>query len=396
MLNDLKVIDVASYVAGPAAATVMGDYGADVIKIEPPDGDGYRRLASRYRTDYNWLLTSRNKRSLALDITEAEARKVLHKLIDEADVLLVNFNSSQLTRYNLRYEDLKVRNPRLIFAQITGYGTRGPEAERRAFDTAAWWARSGILDMMKPYQGAPTNGVGGVGDHASAMTLFGAIMLALYRREKTGKGSYVATSLAANGAWSNSMHLQGAIAGYDLAALLDEKGYRSPFFNPYMTRDNRYIVLVGPSPQREWPLICKALSRTAWIDDPRFTDIAAIMKQRDMVGQMFAEEFAKYTLVELVKKLDEADVTYSVVEKINDVLHDAQLIENDIIVKTDSANPDFQWTVNSPLEVDGVKKRKVQEAPDVGQHSREVLYEAGFSEAEVTKLIDLGFVREHS
>ena len=142
MLQDLRVIDAASYVAGPAAATVMGDYGADVIKIEPPSGDGYRSLAARYRTNYNWLLTSRNKRSLALDITRKEGQDTLLSLIDSADVLLVNFNAEQLKKYRLTFDDLKRRNPRLIFAHITGYGTRGPEAGRRAFDVAAWWARS--------------------------------------------------------------------------------------------------------------------------------------------------------------------------------------------------------------------------------------------------------------
>ncbi len=124
-----------------------------------------------------------------MDISQAEAQEVLLRLLDDADILLVNFNSAQLKKYRLQYEDLKKRNPRLIFAHMTGYGTRGPEANRRAFDTAAWWARSGIMDMMKPFGGPPTNGVGGVGDNASAMTLFGAIMMALYRREKTGEGS---------------------------------------------------------------------------------------------------------------------------------------------------------------------------------------------------------------
>jgi crotonobetainyl-CoA:carnitine CoA-transferase CaiB-like acyl-CoA transferase len=179
MFEDLTVIDAASYVAGPAAATVMADYGANVIKLEPPQGDGYRGLAARYRTDYNWLLTSRNKRSLALDITSDEGQKMLHRLIEKADVLIVNFNLRQLAKFQLEYDTLKAINPRLVLAQLTGYGNRGPEAGRRAFDVAAWWARTGVMDMMKPFGGPPTNGVGGVGDHASAMSMFGAIMMAL-------------------------------------------------------------------------------------------------------------------------------------------------------------------------------------------------------------------------
>ena len=243
MLEDLKVIDAASYVAGPAAATIMGDFGADVTKVEPVTGDSYRGLASRYRTDYNWLLTSRNKKSLALDLSTEQGRQVMLSLVDKADVLLVNFNSDQLRKYQLDYETLKKRNPRLVLGQLTGYGIRGPEANRRSFDIAGWWARSGILDMMKPKGGMPPNGVGGVGDHASAMSLFGAVMLALYRRENTGEGAHVTTSLAANGAWSNGMHLQAAIAGFDLSEILETKGYRSPFIVSYHNVFSSYSAI---------------------------------------------------------------------------------------------------------------------------------------------------------
>ncbi len=190
------------------------------------------------------------------------------------------------------------------------------------------------------------------------------------------------------------MHIQAAIAGFDLSVILDEKGYRSPFFNTYKTRDNRYIVLVGPNPQREWPRICKALGNEQWITDVRFPDMTAVMKQRDIVRQMFAEVFENRNLVELVRGLDEADVTYSVVEKLADVVQDAQLIENDIIVKTSSDDPDFQWTVSSPIEVGGFKKRNINRAPDIGQHTREILLEEGFSDDAVDKLVQLGVIRE--
>jgi formyl-CoA transferase len=226
------------------------------------------------------------------------------------------------------------------------------------------------------------------------MSLFGAIMMALYQREKTGNGAYVATSLAANGAWSNGMHLQGAIAGYDLGAILDAKGYRSPFVMTYKSRDNRYVVLIGPDPQREWPRVCKALGCEDWMADSRFSDLTSIMKHRDDLKQMFTEEFGKRNLTDLVSALDNADVTYGVVEKLQDVLQDAHLMENDIIVKTGSDNPDYQWTVNSPIEVGGVMKTPISEAPGVGQHSRVVLGEAGFSKTAIDELLALGVVKE--
>lgn len=394
MLQGIRVIDAASFVAGPAAATVLGDFGANVIKVEPPNGDSYRSLAAQYHINYYWMLTSRNKRSIALDIGQKEGREAMLSLIDTADVLIVNFNADQLHKYGLNFEDLKKRNPRLIFAHITGYGTRGPDAKRRAFDVAAWWARSGIMDMMKPFGGSPTNGVGGVGDHASAMSLFGVIMMGLYQREKTGEGTYVSTSLAANGIWSNGMPIQGAIAGFDIAAMLDEKGFRNPFVISYKTRESRYIVLVGPNPQREWPRLCQAFGREDWLNDSRFSDMKKIMVLRDEVRQMIADEFSKRKLNDLVLVLSEADVTYSVVEKLADVIEDAQLIENDILVRTNSDNPDYQWTVSSPIEVGGIAKSPIVDAPEIGEHSREILEEAGFSAADIDKLLALGILEQ--
>ena len=151
ILAGLRVIDAASYVAGPAASTVMADFGADVIKIEPPEGDSYRRLAARHRTDYNWQLTSRGKRALALDLKQAEGQAVMHNLVKQADVLVVNFNAGQLAEYQLQYELLRQLNPRLIFAQITGYGSRGPDRNKRAFDLAAWWARTASRRSTPPF-----------------------------------------------------------------------------------------------------------------------------------------------------------------------------------------------------------------------------------------------------
>lgn len=392
MFQDLTVIDAASYVAGPAAATVMADYGANVIKVEPLQGDSYRSLAARYRTNYNWLLTSRNKRSIGIDVRQVEGQDLLHKLISEADVLIVNFNLAQLQKYRLNFETLKTINPRIVLAQITGYGNRGPEASRRAFDVAAWWARTGIMDLMKSPGGTPPNGAGGVGDHASAMTLFGAIMMALYRREKTGQGAFVSTSLAANGVWSMGMHVQGMIAGYDPTELLKEKGY-SPFTISYETRDGGFIMLVGANPAREWPLLCRAVGKSDWLADPRFEDLRGVMKNREEIRGGFSEQFKQLTTSEAMAALDEVDATYSLVEPLRDVVTDAQLIENEIIRATGDSDPDYQFTVNSPFDFEGEPKAQIHRAPELGAHTHEILAEAGLDEAAMAELKTKGVIR---
>ena len=321
---------------------------------------------------------------------------VLHKLVEGADVILVNFNASQLAKYDLEYETLKQINPKLIFAQITGYGTKGPDSGRRAYDVAAWWSRSGILDLMQPREQRPPNAVGGVGDHASAMSLFSVIMMALFHRERSGAGSYVATSLAANGVWSNGMHLQAAIAGYNLADVMKEHGYRSHFMMPYCTRDGRYVQLVGADPVREWPLLCKALKHPEWLEDERFQDMVGIMECREELRQRFAEGFAKMNLVDVISALEAVDATFSVVETISDVLEDAHLIENEAIVKVESDNPDYQWTIGNPIEVGGFSKKPPKDGPEIGEHTRDILAEGGFSKEEILNLEQAGVVKQHS
>ena len=198
MLEDIRVIDAASFLAGPGAATVMADFGADVIKIEPPNGDGYRALVGKYPVGYHWQLTSRNKRSLALDLTTEDGQALLHKLVEDADVILTNFLDDQLQRFQMTYEQLKAINPRIIFAQLTGYGMQGPEVARKAFDITAWWARSGMMDFIRDSGQTPLAAAPGMGDHSTAMSMYGAIMTGLFRRERTGVGCHVSTSLVAN------------------------------------------------------------------------------------------------------------------------------------------------------------------------------------------------------
>ncbi|MFZ8974573.1 MAG: CaiB/BaiF CoA transferase family protein [Pseudomonadales bacterium] len=393
LFEDLVVIDAASFVAGPGAATILADFGAKVIKVEAPAGDAYRLLHGRYPFDYNWALTSRHKQDIVLDLNQSEGRDILRQLIHTADVFIHNFRAEQIARYELDYQTLTTANPRLIYAQLTGFGTKGPDSEKRGYDTTAWWASAGILDLMKPGQDAPVFPLGGVGDHASAMSLFAGIMMALYRREKTGLGDRVETSLVANGAWSNGMHLQGAIAGFDLGQILEEKGYRSPFAMIYQTSDHRFLVLVSANPDKEWPGIARALGHPEWLDDPRFASIRDIMKQRDQVRAMFQSAFADMTLQDACKALDGESLTYSVIERISDVVQSAHLIENEVIVATESEDPNFQWTVANPISLASQQARAVNDPPKLGEHTRGILQSLGYDEVSIADLIETGVVK---
>jgi crotonobetainyl-CoA:carnitine CoA-transferase CaiB-like acyl-CoA transferase len=394
LLNDLKVIDAASFLAGPGAATVMADYGADVIKVEPLGGDGYRTLAGNYRTDYNWQLTSRGKRSLALDLASAQTRQAMARLIESADVLIVNFFDDQLSRFQLDYESVRALNPRLIYARMSGYGTEGDEARRRGFDSTAWWARTGLMDMVRDQGQAPVMGAPGFGDHSSAMSLFGAIMLGLYRRQLTGKGCAVESSLLANGIWANGMQVQGAIAGFDVAERRQAKGWLNPFTSVYCTKDDRYLLFALINATREWPGLCAALEHPEWQQDERFQNFSDMMKHRHALKDLITEALGSATLAELAPRLAAQSLTFSIVQNLREVVADPQARANGILLETGSKDPDYQLTVDTPLRLQEESKRPPEMAPQLGEHSLEVLAELGFTSAQNQALVDAGVVRD--
>src|SRR5262249_47814526 len=239
ILDGIRVLDVGSFVFGPAAATVMADFGADVVKVEPPErGDPYRYLHQmpplpKCDEDYCWLLTGRGKRSVALDLKDAEGREILLRLVRQADVFVTNYPLRVLATLRLGWRDLEPLNARLVYAHATGFGEQGPEAEKPGYDATAWWARSGLQDAVPPRGGLPAISVPGMGDHPSAMALFGAIMLALYQRERTGRGSKVASSLLANGAWSNAILLQAMLCGAEAFRQVDCRAPDNALVNSY-------------------------------------------------------------------------------------------------------------------------------------------------------------------
>jgi formyl-CoA transferase len=396
LFEDLLVIDAASFLAGPGASTILGDFGARVIKIEPPQGDGYRLLHGRHRHDFNWSLTSRHKEGMVIDLNQTEGQALLHELVAKADVFVSNFRDDQSRRYAADAATLRALNPRLIYAQFTGFGSVGPDREKRGYDTTAWWASSGILDLMKPREGLPVFPVGGVGDHASAMALFGAIVTALYQREKTGLGDRVETSLIANGAFANGMHLQGAIAGFDLGQILDEKGYQSPFSSVYRTRDDRLVVLVSTTPLKEFPKIARALGCEEWLLDTRFETMKGLMSARAELRDAFTEAFARRTSVELELAFEAEALSFALVERIRDVVRDAQLIENEVIVETTSEDPDFQWTVASPFKLDRQTKRPIADPPKLGEHTIAILKEFGHTDEKIHQWLAQGVIGDRA
>jgi len=396
IFEGLKVLDCASFIAAPAAATVLSDFGANVIKIEPPGaGDPYRKLSQLPgfpTTEHNfaWLLDSRNKKSLALDLSKPEAQAVLYRLVAEADVFITNFPPQVREKLGLTYEKLAPLNDRLIYASFSGYGEKGEEADKPGFDSAAYWARSGLMDIVRPdINSAPARSAAGMGDHPCAMAFYGAIVTALYKREKTGKGSYVASNLMANGIWSASVLVQAKLCGAKFGERRPREHGSNAVTNHYRCKDGRWLILSLLNEERQWPILARCLGLEDLITDERFVTKADRHARSIELIQILDEVFATKDLAEWRKILDGNGLPFGVVGILDDIPHDKQMIENEVLIPFEN---DTMLTINSPIWIDGAKKVQPRKPPAVGEHSDEILRTAGFDEAAIKELRASGAV----
>ena len=387
----LKVIDLASFVAGPAAATMLGDFGADVVKIEQPgEGDPHRRLGEapsvpQHPVNFCWELTSRNKRSLSLDLKNPAGRAVFERLVADADVLVSNFPPPVRERLSIRHADLAPLNPRLIYASLTGYGETGPDAGQPGFDATAFFARAGILDSLRYEGAAPGFAFPGQGDQMTAVTLFGAIVMALWNRERTGRGAEVGTSLLAAGLWSGGLIGQGALLGAFVAPRPPRTRPRSALGNLYRARDDRWFSLAVVREEKLWPGFCAALGRPDLERDARFatresrrahaTDLAAVL---DAI--FAADDWPAWR-----DKLRAAGITFGVVGRMQDIPDDPQAVACGAVIEGDQ--PGMPRTLANPIRVDFARQRRPQAAPATpGIDNDAVLRDAGYGVAEIDAL----------
>ncbi|CAB3966546.1 MULTISPECIES: CaiB/BaiF CoA-transferase family protein [Burkholderia] len=397
VFSGLKVLDLASYIAGPAATTILADFGADVIKIEPPGtGDVYRFFSSIppnpvAATNYAWQLTNRNKRSIALDLKSGDARPVLARLVQWADVVVVNFPPRVRASLGVTYDDLAPLNPRLIYADITGYGSDGPDADTPGFDVTAYWARSGLMEVTHDAGSPPTLPIPGIGDHATATTLYAAIVTALYERTRTGKGSHVTTSLIANGIWAAAAWVEGGLNGGRFFPQHDRKNPPNALLNPYRTSDGRWILLVAAQ-RKEWPGFVRATGLPALLDDPRFADERLRVEHAAALVEILDPLFASQPLSFWKQTLAAERVIFGVVQIADEIIHDPQLEINEIVVPLDIPGKPATRTVSNPIQIKGRKKVAPGVAPQLGEHGAEILAEIGFDDADIARLHDSGAV----
>jgi len=395
LLEGIKVLELTTMVFGPAAGVVLSDFGADVIKIEPPvTGDlnrNWHKIPGLPISEipYAFQMTNRNKRSLVLDLKNSDAHEALCKLVKEADIFITNYRLDAVSRLKIDYETMKAINPKLIYALATGYGEKGEEKDKPGYDTICYWTRSAFENHIFPYEGWLHNFPFGAGDHPSGMTLFASIMSGLYKRQKTGEGCKVTTSLLANGAWSNSVMLQAQLSNAEFREKRPrERAYNFSSLN-YTTKDNLLLKLTLVNAPRDWNSLCKALRREEFVTDHRFSTQEQRIENMPLLIKEISEAFLEETMDFWLERLTKYDIPHSKVFTYEEAVADPQKIENGVIVPFEHPEHGPMKTISSPFDVSGTNKCEPAAAPKLGEHTEEILREAGYKGDELKKFLDL-------
>jgi crotonobetainyl-CoA:carnitine CoA-transferase CaiB-like acyl-CoA transferase len=394
LLKGLKVVDFTSYIAGPGAACILGDWGADVVKVERPGGDTMRHAFADLKVDIGsnptFDLDNRGKRGVVLDITKPAGRDALAKLAADADVFLTNVRPASLRKYGLDDATLRAGNPRLVYAVITGYGLEGPDAHLPGFDVTAFWARSGIGYMTAPKGAEPFQRTSGVGDHTTSLATVSAILAALYERERTGTGRLVQTSLLATGVYLMGSDMAVQLKLGRVASVRARDNPINALSNYYKSSDGRWFVHNPRGGSGGWETFLKAAGRPDLIDDERFASGKSRRQNARELGAELDAAFAALPFDEIARRLDEADLVWAPMQTPAEVAADPQAAAAGAFVDVEDGKGGTFRSPAAPARFPGADATVRPRSPELGEHTREVLAELGYSEAQVDAMFAEG------
>lgn len=399
LFSGLKVIDCATVIAAPAAATMLADFGADVIKVEQPGAGDMLRILSGIDTtpdaphDYFWDLHGRNKRALALDLKSSEGADVMRRLVSEADVFITNHPHPVREALGLTYDDVREINPAMIYASLTAYGEVGPERDRKGFDQLAYWARSGLMELVREPGTLPTQALPGMGDHPTAISLYAGIVTALLHRERTGEGALVHTSLLANGLWSAASIAQGAMAGGDMPGYRDRNRIYSPMMRPYETADGRWLQFNMIRDEATLTELLVVLGVADLLADPRFGDLETMFgSAREPFGDEIQQAVATKEASAWLDEFQAQGLPVNLVATVEETAVDEQVRVNEMAMQPVEGALDTPWIINHPVKVTSAPQVGPRPAPSLGEHSREILEELGYTADDIESMIDSGVI----
>lgn len=394
-LAGVRVLELGVWVAGPATATLLADWGATVIKLEPPSGDPLRGMANPgIGRDINppFELDNRGKRSVALNLASAEGRAAANRLLEASDVFVTNLRPAALGKLGMGAETLRAAYPRLIYCRVSGYGPRGDEAERASFDAAAFWARAGFMAAMQEPEHDPPMPRGGVGDHSTALGAAGAVAAALYQRERTGIGALLDISLYRAGIYVMGWDIAMAIRTGRVAPQTGRAAAPNPILNPYLAGDGRWFYLMNLTADAHWSGFCAAIERPELEHDPRFADIRVRRRHAAELIALLDPIFRTRGRAEWGRRFDAHDVWWASVQSLEEVINDPQAEAANAWVTVPGRDGAPVRMPAGPADFDGVNSAVDTTAPEHGEHTEAVLLEHGYSWGEIAGLKESGAI----
>lgn len=399
MLEGLKVIEYATYMAAPGAGSILSDWGAEVIKVEPPGGDPIRGFFQTIGTDFTdnpvFDFDNRGKKSIIIDTRTKEGADLLRKMAEDADVFLTNVRPGGLARSGLDYDSLKDANPKLVYCSLTGYGLEGPDADRPGFDVASFWARSGVAALTIPKGQEPFALRTAFGDHTTSMATAAGICAALVEAGRTGKGRLVEASLLRSALYALGTDFAIQLFFGRIGSTKARTQSIQPLMNFFKTKDEHWLCIVSRQGNADWAPICRSLDLHHLIEDERFTTSKARRANTAELVGILDEAFARFDRDEMAARMDREQLAWAPVQTLAEVAKDPQVMAAGGIVDLPTPHGTSYQSPASPVRFPGANDGPKGPSPRMGEHTRSVLSDLGLSADAIDALLENGIVTAH-
>ena len=393
MLKGYRVVELATHIAAPAATGLMADWGADVVKVERPEGDPMRWLRAEAPGGCSPVFEANNrgKRDIVLDVLHPEGREIFLQLVRRSDVFITSVRPHALKRAKLDWETLRLENPALVYASVNGYGQTGPDADLPAFDGAAFWTRSGMGYMTAPEGSEPFPMRPGVGDHTCSLATVLAVVSALLERTKTGKGRFVETSLFRAGVYVMGADVANFIRLGKVSRTPRRSSPLNPLSNYYQTSDGKWFYLTPRDSKTDWKRICKVADRTALGEDARYDTDEKRKANTAVITAELDQGFAGQTFPQIAQRLNQADLVWAPYQSPAELVQDPQALASGCLIEmVDGKNGGTFLTPGMPAGFDGEERLPKGPAPQFGEHTERILTELGLSTTRQEALLHAG------